>query len=240
MEFNIDIDPASLTSRILSVREQIAKEWEADLDLVMQSGELILESFFDKTKNLNEDSQVYERTSTYMMNNLNPYATTSSSPFRKGNFDLLTLLATQESIHRILRELKAGGSKWDDSFHWLRNFYVERVPNFFDGHQSYGRYDDFLQELLMSSPTVKKQGEGKVSIIDPVGLTEKIIRRRGEVALEWKEIMKNAPADHTELRRNLLNRQMQRDMKKNLDDQLRRSEVNEATSDQQEKFGEFE
>jgi hypothetical protein len=41
VEFNIDIDPVSLASRILSVREQIAKEWEADLDVLASANEKI-------------------------------------------------------------------------------------------------------------------------------------------------------------------------------------------------------
>jgi len=235
VEFHIEIDPPSLASRILSVREQISKEWNKDLDLVIRSGEFILDSYFFNVANerdneefepnenddiddyrerinntlQNKKSEVFERSVTTMMNNLNPYEDMNSSPFRKGNFDLLHLLATQASVHRVLRELKLQGSESEASFNWLRNFYCERIPTFFDGNQKYFRYDDFIEELLQSTPTVKSESDGKLSIVDPVGLTEKIIRVRGTVAREWKEIMLNIPNDHTDLRRTLLCKQMQ-------------------------------
>ena len=231
-DFEIDIDPPSLASRILSIREQISTEWIEDLNLVVRSGDLILDSYFDNVARerdndeyledsvnalgspneeqlRGEKSQVFERAALAMMSNLNPYEGMSSSPFRKGNFDLLHLLATQESIHRVLRELKDSGSEAEASFIWLRDFYCDRIPDFFDGNQKYGRYDDFLEELLLSNPQVKREGKGQVSIVDPVGLAEKIIRARGDVAREWKEVMSNTPQDHTDVRRNILSKRME-------------------------------
>jgi len=243
VEFEIDIDPPSLATRLLSVREQISKEWVEDLDLVVRAGTLILESYFINVerKRDNEEviesiwgasedfggdefssqnpqrqeergnkkkTQVFERTVPIMMNNLNPYGE-SSSPFRKGNFDLLNLLATQESVHRLLRKLKESGSEEEASFTWLRDFYTQRIPNFFDGNQNYGRYDDFLEELLLSNPTIINKSGGKLSIIDPVSLTEKIIRLRRFVAEEWKQVMENTPTEHIDLHRDLFHKKMQ-------------------------------
>jgi len=49
-EFTVDIEPASICSRILSVREQIAKEWVRDLDVVIARGDCILSSFHQKMR----------------------------------------------------------------------------------------------------------------------------------------------------------------------------------------------
>lgn len=258
VEYDIDIDPPSLASRILSVREQLSKEWTTDLDLVVKSGDVLLDTYFNdvalerdnesvdsqsKEKKKSTSTRMFERGTLALFNELNPYDDRGSSPFRKGNFDLLHLLATQESIHRVLRELKEAGSKMEISFAWLRDFYYERIPNFFDGNQRYGRYDDFLEELLQSIPTLKNEGRGQVSIIDPIGLTEKIIRMRGAVALEWKDIMISTPEDHTDLRRSLLNKQMLRSVTDELDKQLESSETEEPMSMEEifeDKMGEFE
>ncbi|CAJ1953991.1 unnamed protein product [Cylindrotheca closterium] len=141
---------------------------------------------------------------------------TASSPFRQGNFDLLYNLCTQASIHRLLREYKddvaSGGEKEASaiSFTWLREFYVSRVEEFFDGNQRYGRADDFIEQLLLSSPSVVYTDNGKAGLADPMGLAEAIISKRREVVDEWKVLMTNVPTDHADgIRKNLLNKQME-------------------------------
>ena len=146
------------------------------------------------------------------------------------------LLATQESVHRVLRNLKETAEEaesGDDaeatsaSFEWLREFYTDRVETFFDGHQrSYGRYDDFLEELLRVVPHIKTNGgkhKNSISLIDPLGLAEQVIRTRGEVAREWKEIVSAVPEEHLNLRRKLLGKQ-----------------INMLPSDELKNVGEFE
>lgn len=232
VEFNIDIDPVSLTSRILSVREQIAKEWVMDLDVLAQANDAILQSYFklakkDRSNSISasdpqSDSKIpdvaFERTAVNILeNNINfQSGATASSPFRKGNFDLLYNLCTQASIHRLLREYRevdgTGNDKEADeiSFAWLRDFYTSRVEEYFDGNQRYGRADDFIEQLLLSSPSVIYTDDGKVGLADPMGLAEAIISKRREVVDEWKTIMANVPKDHADgIRRNLLNKQME-------------------------------
>ena len=46
VEFKIDIWPASLVQRLLPVREQLACEFERDLDVVRLVDEMIMESYF--------------------------------------------------------------------------------------------------------------------------------------------------------------------------------------------------
>ena len=137
----------------------------------------------------------------------------NSSPLRKGNFDLMFLLATQESIHRVLRNYARAGDEREVSFHWLRDFYTKRLGEYFDGHQRYGRADDFLEELLLTPPIMKSIEDNSkrnqvVGFIDPLRIAEDIIRTRSEVAAEWKGIVANVPQEHMELRRLLLAKQM--------------------------------
>jgi len=235
VEFSIDIDPPSLASRIMSVREQLAREWVYDLDIITKFGESVLESYFENRVQQRDDeayaegerpekpdeeniefveggktgsekrSMISRDSMTILLDN-NSFEEARSSPLRKGSFDLLLLLSTQESIHRVLRNIMSSGVKDKPTYDWLRNFYVDRI-HLFDGSGKYGRYDDFIEELLLASPSL--QGKGStMSLIDPVGLAEKIIYMRSQVATEWKQLMTAVPQDHIDLRRKLFTRQI--------------------------------
>ena len=130
-----------------------------------------------------------------------------SSPFRKGSFDLLQSLSLQEAIHRTLREYMAEGESKEVSFQFLREFYIERVSSHFDGYQRYGRADDFLEELLLTAPSVRTS-ETHMELIDPHSIASEIIETRSEVLLDWKQEMLNVPNEHINLKKMLLTRQM--------------------------------
>lgn len=217
VEFHIDIDPVSLASRILSVREQIANEWVGDLDFLKQANQQVLESYTEmaKKERAKTDAELlsrpmaFERTAALTMNFHASCSAQASSPFRRGNFDLLCNLCTQASFHRLLRELKDGGQNKEISFNWLRNFYVDRVAEYFDGDQKYGRADDFLEELLLATPSVVKTPDGRGHLVDPMGLTERLIEIRSEVVEEWKVLMALVPQAHSSgIRKALLEKQM--------------------------------
>lgn len=191
-----------------------------DLDTLVLANDMILQSYHETIKSArdeecrdleNEDCNVedllerkaYERNAMVLLSNKIDFQDLASSPNRKGNFDLLLLLATQEAVHRVLREYREKGEQREVSFEWLRDFYTERVPSFFDGDQKHGRADDFMEELLLSSPSMKEL-DGKVGLIDPLRIAEDIIAMRSEVARDWKEIVAKAPQDHMELQKVLL------------------------------------
>lgn len=147
-----------------------------------------------------QKKKAYDRTAMIVLGNNIVQDGREPSPYRKGSFDLLGLLATQESVHRVLREYKEAGEEREVSFEWLRKFYVSRVGEYFDGSQEYGRADDFLEELLLTAPAMKEM-EGKLEFIDPMRIAEDIIATRSEVAKDWKDIVEKVPTvDHAELR----------------------------------------
>jgi hypothetical protein len=217
VEFNIDIDPVSLTNRILAVREQLAREWEADLSIVGKANDMILESYFKlaKIERQKKDDELFtmpsafERTAVNLLNNHTGFSVSASSPLRKGNFDLLYNLCTQASVHRLLGQFRDAGQAKEVAFESLGDFYIQRVADYFDGDQSYGRADDFIEDLLRSPPSVIHKDDGKVALADPFGLAEQIIETRNEIVAEWKVAMKNVPSDHQSgLRKLLLEKQM--------------------------------
>lgn len=217
MEFEIDIDPVSLASRIMSVREQLAAEWKSDLDVLISANDHILESYHDNVMDArdtnDEPSSTFDRTTnslTMALGDFEDLDAKKPSPLRKGNFDLLILLATQESIHRLLREYQQMQDHKVE-FDWLREFYSDRIQEYYDGNGGYGRADNFIEELLLTPPSVKKQpAGGKAELIDPLKIAEDVIRLRTQVALDWKDVCGNVPEEHTEVRKMLLDKQMQK------------------------------
>jgi hypothetical protein len=231
-----------LATRIVSVRDQISKEWVDDLETLIETNDEILESYEEHqlearaleedddedededdddddnddqsvkdltapySKSSQGDALVYVHNSVVMVTNTIAKQDRDSSPYRRSNFDLLVLLSTQESIHRVLREYM----KEDDrNFAWLREFYVKHVREYFDGHQqSFGRADEFLEKLLAAPPVVQKGSNGEIRLIEPMGIAEDIIRERSEVAREWKLIAVQTPDDHIDLQRLILTRRM--------------------------------
>lgn len=182
----------------------------------MTANNMILESYNERLasgrKAEEGDSgnkeRAFDRTNAMMLlSNTIVSDTGGSSPYRKGNFDLLILLMTQESVHRVLRDYREARSEREVSFAWLREFYVQRVTSHFDGDQKYGRADDFVDELLLSSPAMREV-DGKVELVDPQRVAEEILSKRSEVAQEWKDIATTIPEEHTELRKALFAKQM--------------------------------
>ena len=231
VEIPISIDPTSLTQRIMAVREQIGGEFVNDLAILRECNDMILDDYFAKVKATRDEQQqqgqnvesysymddpsrvnptaiAFDRVGANILNNHTAFASVASSPFRRGNFDLLYNLATQESVHKLLRSLQAAGEAKIVSFEWLRDFYIDKVEEYFDGSLEYGRADDFIEEFLLTSPSVIYTDDGKMGLADPLGLAEQIIQTRSIVLDEWQELMRQVPDDHSALRRLILDKQM--------------------------------
>ena len=263
-EFDIDIEPARLCARILSVREQLAKEMTIDLERIADMGQQLFDSYWLNAKerkdvtstkegsstdqktsitkssieardNEEESSSPYafDRPSTLYMNigiNMDPrYGddAVAPSPLRRGNFDLLYNLITQQAVIDLLAS-EDGVVVGEDvvqnmaSQLFLSNFYQDRKESLFVGTQLYGRGDDFIEELMLGSPilmarddksknTDEESDETKVSSnppleIEPLRIAEQILLRRDKLAIEWSNVTKSIPTEHTEIRRLQLNR----------------------------------
>jgi hypothetical protein len=265
VEFQIDIDPPSLATRILSVREQIADEWVTDLETLRVSNDMILESYNKKVKEAREAENcddasydnnecavsaenrprifAFDRNAQYFLRNTMAVNDRASSMLRQGNFDLLALLATQESVHRVLRDYVDSGEEHAASFEWFRGFYVERVAKFFDGDKEHGSSDDFLEELLLAPPAVIAGENGKMGLVDPLRIAEDILTTRSNVAVEWKKIAIDTRDEHVTVRKELLEKQMakwgQRPATKPVESK-KTAEVAAAALNEQEIYGEFQ
>jgi hypothetical protein len=113
-------------------------------------------------------------------------------------------MSTQESIHRVLRSYKDDANVRPETFEWLLDFYKDRVKEYFDGHQAFGRAEAFLEEMLQSPPTVIEtdtRALGVIAWVNPAKIAEDIVRERSEVALSWLKVAQATQDDHTDLRR---------------------------------------
>jgi len=197
--YELDIKPASLCSRMISVREQIAEEFVGDLDVIASLGGLTLEDYWSSMKDLEGDREHFAPDGSprvrqsFIFLEYDPYYGQVTSPLRKGNFDLLLNLATQESIHRVLN------ADPDSSF--LQTFYLQRWEKYFGGAQPYGRSDDFFQELLSHPASVIQVSEESTVLVDPTHVAETILRERAKVAKEWKVKASSVPDLHTDIRK---------------------------------------
>ena len=144
-------------------------------------------------------TQTFERGAVYMINNHPNFNNPESTLLRSTSFDLLFLLSTQESIHRVLKSYKKAGEEKEVSFSWLLEYYNNSLDKYFDGNQSFGRADDFLDDLLLTPPSLKTI-DNNIGFIDPLMIAEEIIKVREEVAKEWKNLMTLVPHDQEKIR----------------------------------------
>jgi len=210
--YDWEVNPASLCARLISVREQIANEWVKDLSVIEKMGGLSIESYWEALKRHNasdERGPTIERPNLLFLDfDPNFGSDLAPSPLRKGNFDLLCLLTTQEAIHRILndrQDQQDGNSLVANAF--LQEFYQDRM-HYFTGSQRYGRADDFLQDLLSETPRMISSKPGVTLFIDPIRVAESIMSAREQVAVEWRELARVSPTEHFTVRKMMLNKMM--------------------------------
>ena len=214
--YEMEINPASLCSRLISVREQIAREFVNDLDVIAELSSTMMQRYFDSHGNGGGDgggARVMEPPNLLFLET-SVDSDFTPSPLRKGNFDLLMTLTTQEAIHRVLNNNNNNSNKSSDksSLQFLRNFYVHRIHTHFTGSNWYGRAEDFMIELLQSSPSIIQVSEEESGLVDPLRVAELVLQQREQVAEEWLELSLDVPQAHTNIKRWQFNRLMGRAM----------------------------
>ena len=200
VEFPIDIRPASLVQRLLAVRAQLASEFQRDLDIIIHAGDQVMDSYFTRMKDntIGDEELAFERASLEILSNFT--AIGSSSPLRRGNFDLVYSLCTQAATHALLRELQTSREQEEVAFVWMKKFYSRSIHRYFDGDQTLGQADAFLNELLTTPPSfIEHGGDNGVGLIDPLLIAERIIQLRRTIAQDWIQKMAEVEEDQTHL-----------------------------------------
>ena len=260
VEVQIDINPSSLVPRVLSVREQIAREMVGDFEILINFNDnsklnqveysiccddiqilltlllinpnavfsslwyhyhiiilyhiiicrSVIPSYEYKVKhkgNYKVDTVFDRSTAMIALTSKMAMDTFAPNPLRKTTFDLLLLLALQESIHRVLREYRDSGDEIEKavSFEWLREYYTDRVDDYFDGFQYLGRAEDFIEELLLVPPSVINiDGGTRTAVVDTQKIASDLVEMRSLVFLDWRDIIQRVPEEHVALRQCVL------------------------------------
>jgi hypothetical protein len=229
--YEMEIKPASLCTRMISVREQIAREFIRDLTVLSNMGGQTLQTYWQGIRDSGVAADPLRSGAAgsllFLEADPNDDSDYAPSPLRNGNFDLLVLLATQESIHRVLNSNSGTGSDASgannnesdakqvnepmsrNNRQFLSNFYLNRLISHFTGRQQYGRADQFLQELLLSTPIlvqssaddVQKGDDASSSLVDPTWIAEQILKVRQQVAIDWAQQAASVPELHMEIKR---------------------------------------
>ena len=191
-----------------------------DLDVISATTNQTLEAFRKAHKEEKDGKVSIERANLMFLELGAVSADVSPSPLRKGNFDLLTLLVTQEAIHRVLNDpsrqsgVDAAGNKF------LKDFYLSRMVSHFSGSQRYRRADHFFEDLLATAPNLQVSN-GETALINPAGIAEVIVRAREKVAAEWKDLAERVPEEHLEIQRLTLNQMLSGGTGTSFEDALR-------------------
>ena len=220
---DLEVDPKSLATRLLAVREQIALEFVEDLTLIWKADKTLLTDLLVWTEEKGGEGvgSMPSSNAIKMHQELLASSGKASSSFRKGNLDLIFNLSTQAAIHRLLKQLMSDECIVDANcgradraailsynnacFRWLRDFYVDRVGDFFDGDVPFGRADDFFMEWLQqssfgisdgaTSKTSSTSDQGFLNKVDPLHLAEKMVRIRSDILMEWRKICRLVPEE---------------------------------------------
>lgn len=228
-DFDIDIEPARLCARILSVREQIAREMTGDLKVIANMGQQIFQSYWENAKNRRDTSaKPGEESSPYafdrpgaMYINLDQEIDddcAKPSPLRKGNFDLLYNLITMSAILHLIESedgvvVSENETQNKANQLFLSQFYHYRLVTHFVGSQWYGKGDDFIEELMLGSPMMITVKDGNLEVrdveseksniieVEPLRIAEQILLVRDKLALEWMDTMQAAPSEHNDIRK---------------------------------------
>ena len=185
-DYTWDLDPMSLCSRILSVREQLSKEFAKDLQAVSDMGGQTFDWYWERLKNSrnsnnnsdsdnnsegSETSQPFTESSSLKGSRENllfleinvddPTLDHKPSPLRRSNFDLLVLLATEEAIHRVLNRWERKRSEGDligaeHASHVFLEEFYQERQDFFHGPLPSYGKADDLLEELLDSALLFK------------------------------------------------------------------------------------
>uniref|UniRef100_A0A7S3L649 Uncharacterized protein n=1 Tax=Amphora coffeiformis TaxID=265554 RepID=A0A7S3L649_9STRA len=222
-DYELEINPVRLATRLLSVRAQVAREFVKDLEVISRMTNSTLESYKAALMNPKNDEDgrlVIERPNLMFLEMGAGHADFAPSPLRKGNFDLLMLLVTQEAVHRVLNDVERQKGPDVMGNRFLQNFYLSRLMSHFTGSQRYRRSEHFMAELLAMSPNLQVN-KGETTLVNPAGIAEVIIRVREEVALEWKDMAQQVPEEHLEIQRLTLNQMLSGGTGTSFEDALR-------------------
>lgn len=181
---------------LLRIREQLATEWKQDLRLLpLCNAELRRH----RSEVITHHSDELEHLQYQIAPGSIGDEESNGSPLRTANFDLLKTAVTHGALWRLQHELTAEPTQ-KHSAEWLTRFIREHGAAFRGGECGWRAGRDFLLAMMDQPISVGKSLGGNPRFIDPVGMAERLMELREELALEWSEAMQLVPVEHIALR----------------------------------------
>lgn len=187
-EYTVLIDPRAIAKRVMTVREQIATEWRADLALVSAENTEIKRFHADEAI-MDHDSAERGR---HMVFDYDIYGNTNSI-FRSKNYKDLLDMVTRSAVRRYELELRGLGQKYHQN--WIERFMLK------SGRDLEG--NALLEAMLNGQMVMVKTSRphDKPKIIMPAKIAEAIMVRRAAAAAEYIQILQGIEVDHARLNR---------------------------------------
>jgi hypothetical protein len=190
------ISPSTIGQNLLRIREQLAKEWEQDLQLLPLCNAELRRHHSEEVVNV---SDAVENLQYQIVPGSIEGEDGAESPLRSANFDLLKTAVTHAALWRLQKELDVEPTQ-KHAAEWLALFAREHGSAFRGGAYGLRAGREFLLKMMDQPVKVSKSLGGKPRFVDPLSMAERLMDLREELALEWSEAMQHVPAEHVLLR----------------------------------------
>lgn len=179
MEFEHDIKPSLIASRVIDTACLIASEWCEDLTILADDAE----PWLRRGDELTGQTDAHQRRMPAFMNDRSGDGSGDGSPFRGGNYDLLKVLLTRQAARRQRDELDGLPSRASA----LLDAVLEAHPC--RGELPFGSADALVSSLLEQPCAVRADA----TFVDPFEVAAKLFDTRRELAAEWTEQLARVP-----------------------------------------------
>ncbi|CAM9932515.1 unnamed protein product, partial [Phaeothamnion confervicola] len=190
MEYTVLIEPLAIAKKVMTVREQIAAEWSADLDLVEAENHELMRHHDDTVSLVKEAAERARQ----MVFDHDPYGS-NNTPYRGKNYRQLLELVTATAIRRYESEMRVRGDRY--KLNWLEKF-LHR-------HGTDNKGNALLEAMLQGTMVmINDPRRDKPRVIEPTEVAQSIMRLRLAVAKELAATLAGTADEHVEMRRALL------------------------------------
>lgn len=171
---DITIYPDRIGASLLRVRDEIAEELTADLDLIAHEDIELWRHHDEVVRSGSPDDEGAKRA----MPAFDGSALGDSTPTRRATFDLLKKLTLHVAIKETLRAMsrKADGDELPADHLWLESLFAQ--SGFLCGDQGFGTAEEFLNGVLGKEVKLvsraRADGEEEQHIIDPHAITNQV------------------------------------------------------------------
>ena len=189
------ISPAKIGRQLLTIREQLACEFEEDFALLKLCNAELRRHHTEEVRHSvdNEEHLQYAISSRETDDNGN-----EASPLRLANFDLIKTAVTHGAVMRLQKELEAEPTE-KHAAEWLKLFSRTHGGAFKGGPYAWRAGRDYVLTMMEQPVSMGTTLGGNARFLDPLGLAERLLDLREEVSMEWAGMMAAVPSEHEQL-----------------------------------------